>query len=49
MMLKTMLTHVDFLNEQIVELDMEVAKRLAPFLQDLDRLDSIPGNRPANR
>ncbi|TNJ60811.1 IS110 family transposase, partial [Paenibacillus hemerocallicola] len=43
MMLKTMLTHVDFLSEQIAELDAEVAKRLAPFQQDLDRLDSIPG------
>ncbi|PYY27527.1 IS110 family transposase [Paenibacillus illinoisensis] len=43
MMLKTMLTHIDFLNEQIIELDMEVAKRLAPFQKDLDRLDSIPG------
>lgn len=31
MMLKTMLTHIDFLSEQIIELDMEVAKRLAPF------------------
>lgn len=30
-MLKTMLTHVDFLNEQILELDTEVAKRLDPF------------------
>lgn len=43
MMLKTMLTHIDFLSEQIIELDMEVAKRLAPFKKDLDRLDSIPG------
>ncbi|TMV42905.1 IS110 family transposase [Paenibacillus mesophilus] len=43
MLLKTMLTHVDFLTEQIAELDMEVAKRLSPFQQDLDRLDSIPG------
>jgi len=43
MMLKTMLTHIDFLSQQIAELDMEVAKRLAPFQQDLDRLDSIPG------
>jgi hypothetical protein len=30
LMLKTMLTHIDFLNEQILELDMEVAKRLDP-------------------
>ncbi|SFE63539.1 Transposase, partial [Paenibacillus catalpae] len=42
-MLKTMLTHVDFLNEQILELDTEVAKRLDPFQQDIERLDTIPG------
>ncbi|MEC0148918.1 IS110 family RNA-guided transposase, partial [Paenibacillus alginolyticus] len=43
LMLKTMLTHVDFLNEQITELDAEVAKRLDPFQEDIDRLDTIPG------
>ncbi|ASJ53979.1 IS110 family transposase [Brevibacillus formosus] len=43
LMLKTMLTHIDFLNEQIVDLDMEVAKRLDPFQEQLDRLDTIPG------
>jgi len=42
-MLRTMLTHIDFLNEQIVELDIEVAKRLDPFQQDIERLDTIPG------
>jgi transposase len=42
-MLKTMLIHVDFLNEQILELDLEVAKRLDPFSQDIERLDTIPG------
>jgi transposase len=42
-MLKTMLTHIDFLNEQIVELDLEVAKRLDPFQQEIDRLDTILG------
>jgi transposase len=43
LMLKTMLTHVDFLNEQITELDAEVAGRLDPFQEDIDRLDTIPG------
>lgn len=42
-MIKTMLKHVDFLAEQIVELDLEVAKRLGPFQADLERLDTIPG------
>ena len=41
--LKTMLTHVDFLNEQILELDTEAAKRLDPFQQDMERLATIPG------
>ncbi|MFC6232966.1 hypothetical protein ACFQI7_34970 [Paenibacillus allorhizosphaerae] len=46
---RIMLTHIDFLNEQIVELDMEVAKRLDPFQQDIERLDTILGigRRPA--
>lgn len=43
LMLKTMLTHVDFLNEQITELDAEVAGRLDPFQEDIERLDTIPG------
>ncbi|WP_240418386.1 IS110 family transposase [Paenibacillus periandrae] len=43
LMLKAMLTHIDFLNEQIVDLDTEVAKRLDPFQEQLDRLDTIPG------
>lgn len=43
LMLKTMLAHTDFLDEQIIELDTEVAKRLGPFLKDLERLDGIPG------
>lgn len=50
-MLNTMLTHVDFLNEQILELDTEVAKRLDPFQQDIERLDTIPciGRRTAEQ
>ncbi|MBP1967134.1 IS110 family transposase [Paenibacillus aceris] len=43
LMLKTMLTHVEFLNEQITELDSEVAGRLDPFQEDIERLDTIPG------
>lgn len=38
-----MITHIDFIDEQIVLLDQEVAKRLAPFREDLERLDTIPG------
>lgn len=45
-LLKSMLIHIDFLNEQISELDAEVAERLNPFVEDLERLDSIPGIGP---
>jgi transposase len=43
LMLKTMIQHVDYLEVQIDELDVEVKKRLTPFLMDLERLDGIPG------
>lgn len=43
LMLKTMLTHIDFLNEQISYLNIEVVKRLEPFQQDIELLDLIPG------
>lgn len=43
LMIKTILTHIDFLSEQIVMLDQEVATRVVPFSDDVERLDSIPG------
>ncbi|WP_430510892.1 IS110 family transposase [Gottfriedia solisilvae] len=43
MMLKTILTHIDFLTEQIEKLDLEVAQRVSSFQEDIERLDSIPG------
>jgi transposase len=43
MMLKTILTHIDFLTEQIEMLDQEVAQRMSSYQEDVDRLDSIPG------
>lgn len=42
-MLKTMISHIDFLDERIIELDLEVAERLNPYKEDLERLDTIPG------
>lgn len=42
-MIKTILTHIDFLSEQITVLDQEVATRVVPFSDDVERLDSIPG------
>lgn len=43
MMLKTILTHIDFLTEQIDMLDQEVAQRVISDQEDIERLDSIPG------
>lgn len=43
LMLRAMLTHIDFLEERILALDEEVSRRLAPFSSELDRLDGIPG------
>lgn len=43
LMLKTILTHIDFLNEQIEMLDQEVAQRVSSYQEDIERLDSIPG------
>ncbi|GAE28652.1 mobile element protein [Halalkalibacter wakoensis JCM 9140] len=42
-MIKTILDHIDFLTEQINQLDEEIAKRMSTFQEDIDRLDSIPG------
>ena len=43
MMFKTILNHIDFLTDQIDDLDQEVASRMRSFQEDIDRLDSIPG------
>lgn len=43
MMLKTILTHIDFLTEQIEKLDQEVAQRVSVYQENIERLDLIPG------
>ncbi|WP_243300545.1 IS110 family transposase [Bacillus litorisediminis] len=43
LMLKTILTHIDFLTEQIEMLDHEIAQRVSTYQEDIERLDSIPG------
>lgn len=42
-MIKTILDHIDYLTDQIDNLDKEVAKRMDDYQEDMDRLDSIPG------
>ena len=43
LMIKTILTHIDFLSDQIELLNLEVATRLSSHQEDIERLDSIPG------
>lgn len=42
-MLRWQLRHVEHLDRQIEELDTEVAERLDPYQQEIERLDTIPG------
>lgn len=42
-MIKTILGHIDFLNENIDKLDKEIALRMKEYQEDIERLDSIPG------
>ena len=43
LLLATQLQHVDFLSEQISQLDAAIAERLGPFEDAVRRLDTIPG------
>jgi transposase len=43
LMLQSQLRHLDFLREEIGRLDQEVADRLRPFEEALQRLDEVPG------
>jgi transposase len=42
-MIKTILTHIHFLTEQIEMLDQEVTQRVSSYQKDIELLDSIPG------
>ena len=42
-MLDTLLRHIDFLNREIQKLDQEMEKRMHPFEEALELLDTIPG------
>ncbi len=43
LMLKTPLKHIDELDALIQQLDAEIKRRMLPFEEDLERLDTIPG------
>ncbi len=43
MILTAQLNHIEFLDQQVVELDQEIEDRLRPFELELELLDSIPG------
>lgn len=43
MMLKSILSHIDFLTEHIEMIDEEIESRLEASKEDIERLDSIPG------
>ncbi|UTI42536.1 IS110 family transposase [Niallia sp. RD1] len=43
MMLKSILSHIDFLTKHIEMIDEEIESRLEPSKEDIERLDSIPG------
>ncbi|WP_026961917.1 IS110 family transposase [Alicyclobacillus herbarius] len=42
-MLAAQLRHIDYLDEEIARLDEEVRKRMLPFEEDLELVDTIPG------
>lgn len=42
-MLAAQLCHIDYLDEEIAQLDEEVKRRMLPFEEDLELVDTIPG------
>lgn len=43
MLLATQLRHIDFLDQEIAQLNEEIARRMAPFEEALQLTDTIPG------
>lgn len=43
MMLQSQLRHLDFLDQEISQLDKEVSQRMRPFEEAIQRIDKIPG------
>lgn len=46
MILQSQLRLLDFLEQEISQLDQEVAERMRPFDEDIERIDAIPGLGP---
>ena len=42
-MVGRMLAHIDYLDESIAELSVEIERVIAPFSEEVELLDSIPG------
>ena len=42
-LLQSQLRHLDFMADEIAQTDEEIAKRMSPFEEAIQRLDSIPG------
>lgn len=42
-MFATQLRHIDYLDEELARLDDEIKRRMLPFEEDLELVDSIPG------
>lgn len=42
-MLKTQLSHIDFIDKQIELLSEEIQNRMQPYEEDIELLDTIPG------
>jgi transposase len=43
MLIGTLLRHIDFVDQQIADLDKEVQERMRPFEHEIENLDAIPG------
>jgi transposase len=43
LMVGWMLAHIDYLEESIAELSMEIERVIAPFSEEVKLLDTIPG------
>jgi transposase len=42
-MVSRMLAHIDYLDESIAELSIEIERVIAPFSEEVELLDTIPG------